>query len=343
MKILLASFIIFLSAGVIGAQENKNDSRQSINIEPAFYRFGTISDKRTVDYYVTLHNTTDKIVHILKINAPCTCTIATPHIQSLSPGEKSKLKIIFNPIGRQGYMRWEINVYTDLQSNPIAIAFDASVLKDDYISDTVVYFGEFQRENRPEKKIWISPLDHPDFKIVDGYVDVSGQREYFIVQWQQTQYDGFYPRPRFAYCISITPHKDIKFGRIQGKLIIETDISGKEKIEIPIIAKALGEIATNRDYVAMGIITRERPVTKSVMVYNLKGKNFTIYPIRLSQSFLRASITEIIPGQYYEIQITGVAELNTPEGEFRGEIVVSTSSEEQRNIILTVQGFVKQK
>lgn len=333
---------------------SENLYAQEIEVAPLYYEFGVISDAETVSYFVTIRNKGDEVLKILDIKLPCSCTVATPHTREFGPGESGEIKIIFDPRNRQGYLRWEVSIITNLQQTPIRIAFDATVLKDDLVSHRMLYFEEFERGACPEKRVWISPRDsrswnpytilgYPLFSIQQCYVEVDGRDhfDHFDIQCLPCIYDGFYPGPGLAYSIRITPKSDIPFGRFQGKLCIFTDIPGHEKIAISIMGKVVGEIGVSRDYLAMGIIAQDRPVSKRLMVYNRKGNPFKIYEVRSSVPFLTMEVENVIPDQYYEICVIGKVADDSPEGEFRGELTITTSSEEQPHIVVMVQGFVQ--
>lgn len=324
-----------------------------VAVSPLYYQFGSISDKEPVSYLVTIRNLSGDVLQILEIKTPCSCTVVTPHSLHFAPGEAGQLKIVFDPRGRQGYLRWEIAVRTTLEPAPIRIAFDATVLKDDFLSQRMVYFEEFERGSRPEQKIWISPQSRslgmygssgcPHFVVDACYVEIEKERGYFDIHLGLDRYEHFYPGPRPAFCIHIIPKADIPFGRIQGKLRIVTDIPGLSEIEVPLIARVVGEIGLSRDYVAMGIIAEDTPVTRKIMVYNRKGNAFQIRDVQSSLPFLKTRVENVVPDQYYEIQVTGKADATMSPGEFRGQLVIGTSCREQPQIVLPVQGFIQPK
>jgi hypothetical protein len=209
------------------------------------------------------------------------------------------------------------------------------------LSHNMLYFGEVRRGTVCEKKVWISPRFAPDFQIHKVCTENPEHGSYFDFVWEPVVYDGFYPGPRRAYCLRVALRKAIPFGRVEGNLQIFTDIPGQEKIVVPVLAVVIGEIGVSRDYVPMGLLPVGVRVTKRFMVYHREGKPLQIYTAQSTVPFLELSIQTIIPDQYHEISVSAKPDETFPPGEFRGAIVLTTSSQEQPGLTIPVQGFIQ--
>lgn len=330
----VAALAVFLCLAASG------QNAPELHVSPRFHQFGDISDSHPVAFSISYENRSAQTLFVKKIQTPCTCTVIDWREKGLAPGEKGTTQIVFDPKGRKGFLRWEIGIFTDAAPF-VSIVFEANVLQEGVLSESILYFGDFRRSAGTAKKLWISPGQFPDFRILQAYVEIDGKRDAFEVHYFPDRYDSFYPAPRRAYRVEVTPAAGIAFGRHQGKLVVTTDAPGHERLEIPVNARVIGDIGVSRDYVPMGMIASKSEVSRTFTVYNRESKKFRILRVETDLPFLETSVEEVIPEQYYEVKITAKATSQTPAGEFRGEISLVTTSEEQPRVAVLVQGFLR--
>ena len=339
----ISAIVMILLMGIaisINTIEAQASSRQLIEVRPAIHHFGKIPDSHPVKCEFHLDNHSTKTVKIMHIKTNCGCTAASPQPREIEPEKSSRLLVTFDPKGRRGFARWEITIFTDLIQYPtITACFDVNILRDGYLSHNFVSFGQFERGLDTAKKIWIAPRDYPNFKVKSAEVELASGLNCFRVDYQESNYDGFYPGTRRAYCVSVAPKKDIPYGRHEGKLRIRTDIPGRETIELPLLAKVAGEIGYRPDYLPMGLVKPGKKIPRSLMVFHRKGKNFQITAVNPSLPFIKTTLREIIPGQYYQIRFAVNDKAKAAAGEFRGELTIKTSNHKMPEICIPIQGF----
>jgi len=313
-----------------------------LEIMPPLYHLGKIADSKSVSFCFTLVNNSDKEIKIEKVATSCGCTVAKQKFDSILPGQNGIVDFVFDPTGRKGYARWEILFYTNLPECPILMgAFDVTILKDGILSQDFLTFGEFHRGLSVDMQLWVAPENYPDFKVREVKVVLENQgKNCFDVEFVPGTYDGFYPGARRAYSIKLTAKKDIPYGRIEGKVHIFTDIPEKEKIEIPLLAKVIGDIGVRPDYLSMGAIKKDDKMVRKILVYHRKGESFQIKEIKSTLPFLNTAYVSVLEDQYYQILVSVKKDAILATGEFRGKIVVVTSHSEMKEIEIPVQGVV---
>ena len=316
--------------------------KAAIEIQPPIYHLGKVADSQSVSFNFTLMNHSDKEIKIERVVTSCGCTVAKQKFDSLLPEQNGNVDFVFDPKGRKGYARWEILFYTNLPEFPIVMAaFDVTILKDGMLSQDFFSFGEFHRGLPADMQLWIAPEQYPDFKIKEVKVLLDNQsKECFDIQLNPGTYDGFYPGSRPAYSLKLIAKKDIPYGRIEGKVHIETNILGKEKIEIPLLAKVIGDIGLRPDYLALGAVKKEDKMVRKILIFNRKGESFQIQEIKSTLAFLSMGHVSILEDQYYQILVSIKKDTPLPTGEFRGKILVITSHPEMNEIEIPVQGVV---
>lgn len=89
-----------------------------ISVQQTEHDFGEIISGEKVTHYFVLSNTGDDNLVIKSVHASCGCTAAKPEKDKLSPGEATKLKVVFNSAGRKGRQHKTITVVTNDPQNP---------------------------------------------------------------------------------------------------------------------------------------------------------------------------------------------------------------------------------
>lgn len=315
---------------------------KDLQLEPPIHHFGKIADSSTVSCFFTIHNHSKRTMQIAKIDTHCGCTKVKLPSRQIASGKKLRLQIIFDPRGRMGYVRWEILVFHNLSQEPLRANFTAEILKDDLLSQHAISFGLVRRGVPARQQVWLAPLASPHFTIKTAQLQKVTNRQYFTISWRRGTYSGFYPKARAGYCLEISVSKNIPFGRIDDALTIVTDIPGHTLIRLPIYARIIGAITTNRDYISMGILHPGKTVRKSILVYHAQeGKSFKILKAQTSIPFLKIEVKNIIAGEYYEVFISNKKTGQYRRGEFRGELAIVTDDAQQPQILLPIQGFIK--
>ena len=177
-------------------------------------------------------------------------------------------------------------------------SFEADVLQTGTVSNKFLSFGEFRREATQEKRLWISPENNPNFKIISIKQTIfDQQRECFDIEVKDDVYAGFHPGERPAKCIVLTTKKDIPYGRIDGELTVETNIPGYEEIKVAILARVAGDIGVRPDTISFGLLRSGKSKTRHAFIYHRNGESFTIKAMHSPWPELSITKEEMIKNQ----------------------------------------------
>ncbi len=317
--------------------------QSGIVVEPSNHHFGKIPDNEKTSFSFRVFNRLKESFTITRVETSCGCAVATPTPALVTRGGSSEVKVTIDPHGRNGYFRWEIKILTDHPEVPLVFAAtDATILRNAVLSEEYLYFGEFRRGASIKKEVWVAPQDQPNFEILSAQEELGGNPEqrYFDIQIKKGTYAGFYPGPRSAYLVSVQARRDIPYGRINGKIVLTTNLPQQKKLEIPLLARVAGEIGVKPDYISLGIIKENRPVTRKIYIYHRKGLDFNIKKISSSWPHLKIEEKVKVPDSYYEITVSVDRSQKMNKGEFRGNLIIETSDHEQSTIKVPLQGFV---
>lgn len=332
----MLKFVVALFLAVIMTAQD------DLVISPETISLGKIPDNKKIDMVFTVKNDSNSTVVIEKVETSCGCSSAYPTPAEVLPAGISKIKANLDPHGKKGYSSWQIKVFTNSVNTPILYAsFEADVLQTGTVSHKFLSFGEFRRETTQQKRLWISPQNNPDFKILNIEQNIFDQEhECFDIEVKDDVYAGFHPGKRPAKCIVLTTKKDIPYGRIDGELTVETDIPGYEKIKVAILARVAGDIGVRPDTISFGLLRNGKPKTRHAFIYHRNGESFAIKAIHSPWKEISVTKEEMIEGQYYKIIVVCTPSSNMKAGEMRDHIVVETSDEKQTQIKIPLQGYV---
>lgn len=321
---------------------NAHAMEKGIHIVPASKNLGVIPDTKDVNFEFEIVNNSDSILEVFKVRSFCGCTVPDLANPQILPGESGKLLVNFNPRGKSGHNKWEVQIENSLTKEPLVALFEADVVRDHYVSHSSFSFGEFKKGSPAVQKVWVSPREFPNYKIDKWELEVNCGENCFHVNLHDEVYDGFYPKPRKATCITLTADKNIPLGSIDGKLKLTVSMPKQKLLEIPIFGTATSIITTNYPRVDMNEITPNQPVTRNFIVHSIEeDARFKIQDIEITSPICKVkNIEPIGEDRYYEITVEAIATDSTPLGEFHEEIRIKTTHPEEPLITLPIQGCV---
>ena len=305
-----------------------------IKVTPDTWDFGTITDSKIAKHDFTLENKGTKEVTLRSLPGSCGCMIGRLHERKLKPGEKTTFTVYFQPKGNRALFRWDAKVKTNLDNQPvIIIPLQAYILTTEIVSTGIVNFRVFKQGMQETIKVWMAYHKKQNFKIKKIETDVKG----FDIKFEeQKEIFGFYPGKQRGYRIDITPNKNIKLGRNNGRIYIKTNIPGKETVELRLFAYVLGDITTSTNNIRFNVVKQGQKKVKNVILDS--HKDFKIIKVESSLKFVSTKLKKIVSSNYH-LNVT-VNSKGVNPGEFRGVIKVVTDQEINKNIEIKVHGVI---
>ncbi len=99
-----------------------------LRLQAASLDFGRIRPNATTVQEIQFQNGGRKALEIRSVQGNCTCIVVTAGKTSLKPGEKSSIKIEFNPTDRKGTVQKSVTVYSNDPLSPVQrVTFTAYV------------------------------------------------------------------------------------------------------------------------------------------------------------------------------------------------------------------------
>ncbi len=326
---------------LVAVGSSSQETPALITITPQNWDFGKLVDTtEMVQKDFVIKNNSEETITLNVLPTSCGCMVAKPVPDVLPPHTEAQLKTLFVPKGMRGIVQWEIKLDISPKignQQLLIVPLQANVMLDSLLSEWIANFRVFKRSAAKPITLWMTNHRQQNFKLLEVTTDVTS---FDISSQELSEVTGFFPGPQRGYRIDITPKADIPYGRNNGKIYLKTDIPGKEKIEIPLFAHVIPEIAAVPDYISFGVMKPGKKITKQVVVSRRELAKFQILSCKSSIPFISSTLQTVVPDIYYYVHITLDCPENATPGEFRGTFSIETDCEEQREVIVNLQGIV---
>ncbi len=131
MKKLIVSVFVSLFVGVISAQttDEKKDSESKtvIEFEKTIHDFGKIFEGRSAECEFVFVNKGKVPLLLTNVQPGCGCTTPEWPREPIMPGQKSKIKAIYNPGSFKGQFGKGITVYSNSTNSPTQLTIKGVV------------------------------------------------------------------------------------------------------------------------------------------------------------------------------------------------------------------------
>lgn len=128
MKRLIAS-ICLLFPLLLWAQEKKsNEPKAAIQFETLTHDFGKVYDGKQVEYEFVFTNTGKAPLILSNVQPSCGCTTPEWPREPVMPGQKAKIKAIYNPGSYRGTFNKSITVYSNAEGGNIQLIIKGTSL-----------------------------------------------------------------------------------------------------------------------------------------------------------------------------------------------------------------------
>ncbi|MFB3879655.1 MAG: DUF1573 domain-containing protein [Armatimonadota bacterium] len=208
-------------------------SAPRIEFTETSFDFGTIWQNEEVSHVFALRNTGDATLVIQPPKTTCGCAVAMPEGKEIAPGAQSSIKVTF----RAGTYRDRVTKHIYVDSNDpaqprVTLTVEAVVKAEVEIAPRGLYLGRLKVGDKIERTVDMTGVDVKTFNITKLTTDSQ------LVRLGKPE-----PLPgnRPAYRLTVTIGPLLEPGRVNAKIIVNTDLPHTPQIAIAIYGKVLGD------------------------------------------------------------------------------------------------------
>ena len=131
MKYLASLLLAGIVFTVVGQEESEPLTGAKIYFAETSFDFGEITQGDKVEHVFEFENTGTEPLILSDVRTTCGCTAPEWPREPVVPGEKSKIKVVFNSTGKMGMQNKVITVMSNAVNNPARVKIVTNVLAKD--------------------------------------------------------------------------------------------------------------------------------------------------------------------------------------------------------------------
>jgi hypothetical protein len=217
--IVITLIFLFLNSCVA----EKTKKRPAIKFTSSVYKFGEVDEGSEVAHTFTYLNPGTDILQITAINPACACIVPGVYTKEVPPGKKGYIAVVFKTEGYHGHVSKAIKVETNIpDSDSIYLTMEGEIKILIEVNPKIVWLGR-TRINGPPLTKTAFIKNHADIPLKILEITPSGER---CTTKINTIEEGK------EYTIDITVSPPFKIKNVMDTLMIKTNITGKELVEI---------------------------------------------------------------------------------------------------------------
>jgi hypothetical protein len=200
-----------------------------IQFENDTFDFGTLYQRETVEHEFTFRNVGDSPLKITKVVSTCACAATAPSKKEVAPGESGAIKVEV----RAGLLRGKLTKAVYVESNAVdepraTLTITGEIKQEVEVKPLGVYIGRRKVGETMERTVMMRGVEAAEFSIlevtasdpslqIEGPVRLAGE----VARYEMT--------------IRFGPAE--KAGRVNLKVMVQTDLEHTPRIAIPVYGR----------------------------------------------------------------------------------------------------------
>lgn len=208
--------------------------------DPVF-DFGERDSEEKVTHDFVVKNTGDESLQITDVKTTCGCTVAKPEVNTLAPGEETKIGVTFNLKGKQGVQNKKITVLTNDPETPqYYLELKGTALALIMMEPNMLNFGRI--------------IDNEAHSMP---ITIRTTKEGFTFELKEVTVEGAAPvqtvvetvTPGKEYKITATTNPNLMPGSITGSINIATSEPSRPALQVKVFGHVIGALTVQPNYV----------------------------------------------------------------------------------------------
>lgn len=316
-------------------------SAARLNFVETTHDFGDIFDDavQTTEFWFT--NTGPDPLIIGEIKSSCGCTVPDIDKKIYAPGEKGKIKVIFNPHGKRGFDSRTVTIRSnDALAPSTRITIKSHVRPLIIIEPSILQFGQIDKGKAREKEILVAGRTD-DFKVTMATTNFPDVFEVKVLDTKiRTVGTEKEELPATRILVKVKP--DAPVGLHRAELTFRTNDPRRAIERTQALAQVLGDLAVVPPRLSLGRVQAGANFSREFKVQSRSGEPFKIKEVVLRDAHnqMRFEFTPEDPKNptVWRVIAHGVARAD--QRRIIGQILVRTDVKGEESIEVRFNGFV---
>jgi hypothetical protein len=284
------------------------------------YDFGSALEGKMLEHSFTLKNEGQGTLEIRGTKTSCGCTIATPKVSHLAPGESTTIEVGFDTHFQKGHQVRTILVYTNDPDNPsLAMTFQGNVKQQVTSSPPQLDFGSVHQGTGLTKGLTIDDLLDSGPKFIVGQISNSNSNIKVV------QLPAPAGQPATQLKVSLLP--SMPPGPFDDTIKI---ITNRVPLQVDVFGTVMGDLSLDPAQISFGIVKSGQDAVRVLKLSNQGARAVKVLDITSTDPGVTAAAEPITPGKEYKITV--MLRRGTPDGQLRGDLAIKTDDPKQSKI-----------
>jgi hypothetical protein len=300
---------------------------RAVFVEPTHMQLGEVEPGTTQKLEWTLRNDGDAPLLIESITPTCYCTTGKADDKQLAPKASTKIRVTVDPSDFVGKINKGVEVATNDPATPRQILdVDLTVRPGIAVVPPELDFGSVAAAGSDEKKVDLKAAKERPFQVKSATSDAP----WIVIVTEPLQIEE---RAGTRLFIKVKP--GVPPGPFATKVVVETNDTGRPKIEIPIRGTGAGGLVVEPAKLVFDAASSGQEVG-SLVVRGDKGLKVT--GVKSSTPSLEAAVVPQPDGSFkVNVKVASGAK----SGRVLSKLFVATSDAAQPELAVPVMGMVK--
>jgi hypothetical protein len=330
---LLIALVIGSASFVVADQEEGSLPR--VIVQETIKDFGVVNRGDRVTHEFRLDNAGSGILEITEVRPSCGCTVAD-YDKTIAPGTNGVVKATMDTSNLKGGIAKAVRVYTNDPVNPeLNLVMKANVKSqieiDPGYARFVAVYGEPQKTI--VEKVWSS--EYPDIEILKVQSPFDFVETSFREAPEEERDKGVKGR---QWQIAVKLDQDAPVGLMAHLIVVTTNHPELKTVPIPLSGFVRPILSVTPRVADFGRRELTENQTASLEVRNLGASAVELGEVSTNVEGLDAEIEQIEDGRLFKILLT--LKQGAPKGGFDGLVTITTTSNKQPTIEVSVKGVV---
>jgi len=192
--------------------------------------------------------------------------------------------------------------------------------------------GSFRKGETPVKYIVLEGKDNAKTNITK--VEIAGKNKFLKLDIVA---DSTVEISNKKIMITVLP--DVGVGKLRERIIIHTDHEKIKKLSVYVHGEVKGDITIKPTYVSLGSLKKDQKTVKTITLDSAENTSFKVLSVASSDPEVNAELETVEEGKSYRINVSPID--GYIKDILRGDILIKTDNEEQKEIKVKFFGRVK--
>lgn len=313
-----------------------------ITFEAEEHSWGVINDDKNVETNFKFTNTGKSTLEISNTAGSCGCTVPQLSKKTYAPGESGEIHVEYHPQGKRGPQQTNVTVTSNDPARPQVILHVKSDVRPMIMADPIlVNLGQI-----PKGKGGTSVS-----KIVSRVPTLKPQTatpnnsflEATIGPMTEATVEG---ETMSEYTLEIKVPPKAPVGQITANVAVRTNDPSR-LLNITVMGEVVGDVGVNPPRLTLQSLTPDQEINTIFKVTSRTGKAFKVSEVveepapGLPKTFSNITVTEDTSTTPHAYVVTVTGKAGDKAGAIRGDLVVKTDIEDEKEVKVPYYGFVK--